>query len=140
MNQIRVNSGITVEVNDLGETITINTDDQSFINRFYGIIQKLEDVKAKVNGADLQHMEQKEQLEYLIAQTKDIMDSIDEVFGAGACKKVFGDIVPTPFLIADFFEQMVPIVEQYTKKRKSMISARYNRATRRAAAKTGKSK
>jgi len=139
MNKIRVKSGIQIEVNDKGETITVNIDDHTFLERFYGVVQKLEDVKARIKAENLKDKDQKEQLEYYIEQIRDIMTSIDELFGSGACAKVFGDIVPSPFLIADFFEQMIPIVKKYTDERKSKISERYNRATRRAArAKGGK--
>ena len=125
MNKIRVQSGIRVEVNDEGEFIIINIDDQNFISRFYGIIEKLEDVKKKVNSH--KSKDTRENLEFYIEQIKEIMVSIDELFGEESCRKIFGDIVPSPVLIADFFEQITPVVEQYAKKRRAAISQKYGR-------------
>lgn len=126
MNKIRVNSGIVVEVNDAGETITVNVEDQQLVARFYQMIEKLDAIKANVEAAGLQGANEGEKIQFMIEQSKEIMAEIDLVFGAECCRKVFGDIVPNPYLIADFFDQMTPVIKQYTDKRKESIAAKYS--------------
>ena len=55
------------------------------------------------------------------------MTQLDNLFGEGCCKKVFGDIVPTPYIMADFFDQMTPILNKYANDRQAKIAEKYNR-------------
>ena len=126
MNQIRVNSGITVEVNDNGDTILVNAEDQYFIEKFLGLNEKLENI-ANTDAKELENKSEREQLEFVILKTKEIMAEIDGLFGEDACRKVFGNIIPSPYLIADFFDQLTPIAEQYMDERQKKISKKYNR-------------
>lgn len=126
MNKIRVNSGIVVEVNDNGDTITVNAEDQYFIEKFLGLHEKLHNI-AKMDTKELEEKNEHEQIGIMIETTKEIMAGIDGLFGENACKKVFGDIVPSPYLIADFFEQLTPIAEQYMDERQKKIASKYNR-------------
>ena len=126
MNKIRVNSGIVVEVNDNGDTITVNAEDQYFIEKFLGLNEKLDGI-AKMDTKELEKKSEREQIGVMIETTKEIMAEIDGLFGENACKKVFGDIVPSPYLIADFFEQLTPIAEQYMDERQKKIASKYNR-------------
>ena len=64
----------------------------------------------------------------MIDKTHGIMHDIDEVFGAETCKKVFGDITPNPFMIADFFDQIGPIAEKYANGRTKELYEKYNRS------------
>ncbi len=127
MNKISVKSGIVVEVNEAGETITVNVEDQQFIDRFYQLIEMLDGVKAKVKEASAQNKSDREKLQLVIGQTKEIMAEMDVLFGEGCCRKVFGDIVPNPYLLVDFFEQMTPVLKQYTDERRENIAAKYSR-------------
>lgn len=127
MNQIRVNSGIVVEVNDNGETITVNAEDQNFIDKFFDLRERLDTLAGKMGSSDVQNQGEREQLRTLIDGTKEIMADIDLLFGENACRKVFGDIIPNPYLIADFFEQLTPIARQYMDERQKKIDAKYNR-------------
>lgn len=54
-----------------------------------------------------------EQLRIMIGKTNEIMSDIDRVFGERTCKKVFGEITPSPILITDFFDQIIPIAQRY---------------------------
>lgn len=127
MNKISIKSGIVVEVNEKGENITVNVEDQNFIDRFYKLIEKLDAVKEKVIEAGSKGKSDHEKLQIVIDQTKELMTDIDGVFGEGCCLKVFGDIVPNPYLIAEFFEQMTPVLKQYADERRDRISKKYNR-------------
>lgn len=127
MNQIRVNSCIVVEVNDNGDTITVNAEDQNFIDKFFDLRERLDTLAGKMGSSDVQNQGEREQLRTLIDGTKEIMADIDLLFGENACRKVFGDIIPNPYLIADFFEQLTPIARQYMDERQKKIDAKYNR-------------
>lgn len=127
MNEIRVNSGIVVNVNDNGDTITINVEDQSFIDKLFGFYNRIDSVANEMNTPEMEGKSEREQLDSVIEKTKEIMKDIDGMFGDNACKKVFGDIIPSPYLIADFFDQLVPIANQYMDERQKKIAERYNR-------------
>ena len=127
MNQIRVNSGIVVEVNDNGDTIVINVEDQNFIEKFYGLLEKLEEMKKKTQAPELREKSEREQHQFAIAETKKLMADIDVLFGMDACRKIFGDIIPSPYLIAEFFIQLLPITKQYANERQKKIAEKYNR-------------
>lgn len=127
MNKIRVNSGIVIEVNDNGDTITVNAEDQGFIDKFFELNELLENLTKKFKTVDMKEKSEREQLRVLTDTTKEIMAGIDSLFGENACKKVFGDIVPNPYLIAEFFEQLTPIAKQYMDARQKKIAAKYGR-------------
>lgn len=127
MNKIRVNSGIVIEVNDNGDTITINAEDQGFIGKFFELYESLENLTKKFNATDMRTKSEREQLSILTDTTKEIMAGIDNLFGENSCKKVFGDIIPNPYLIAEFFEQLTPIAKQYMDARQKKIAAKYGR-------------
>lgn len=126
MNEIRVNSGIVVKVNDNGDTITINAEDQCFIEKFYGLYDRLNNLAAEMQSSEVQKKGEREQLQYMIEKTREIMQDIDALFGENACKKVFGDIVPNPSLLVDFFEQLNPIAKQYVNERQKKLNEKYN--------------
>lgn len=127
MEQIRVNTGITVEVNEAGDTIRINVEDQNFIDKFYGMVDRLEKVSKEMKEPGISEMSEHEQLRLMIGHVRKLMEEIDGLFGEGSCKKIFGDIVPSAYLLADFFEQMTPIVERYIGERQKYINGKYVR-------------
>lgn len=135
-NKIRVNSGIVVEVNDNGDTITVNAEDQGFIEKFYALIDRLNKLSEELKTSEVASQSDREQLQFAIEKTKEIMADIDTLFGENACKKVFGDIVPNPYLIADFFDQLEPIAEQYMDERQKVIAKKYS--NKRKGAKSNK--
>lgn len=127
MNEIRVNSGIVVNVNDNGDTIVVQTEDQLFMDKFFALTEKLDKIANEANASELEQKSEREQLRFLMDRTKTIMEDIDGLFGKDTCKKVFGDIIPSPYLIADFFDQLTPIAKQYMDVRQEKISRKYNR-------------
>ena len=127
MNQIRITSGIVIEVNDNGETITVNVEDQGFIDKFFDLRERLDELAKKMSSTDVKELGEREQLRTLIDGTKEIMTDIDALFGENACKKVFGNIIPNPYLIAEFFDQLTPFARQYMDERQKKIDAKYNR-------------
>ena len=123
--KIRINSGIVIEVNDNGESITMNADDQMFIDKFMRLIEKLEVLTKQLEG--MNEKGEREQLDTLVGGTREIMEDMDRMFGENTCKKVFGDIVPSPYLIGEFFDQLIPIAETYMDERQKEIAKRYSR-------------
>lgn len=131
MKEINITRGLTIKVNDQGETITLNVDDQRFIDRFYGLIETFDKSVRQINGKAASKSE-RDRLKQLMEETQKIMNNIDELFGKGACVKIFGDIVPSPVLLADFFDQMIPITRAYTNERQQVIERKYNRSRKGA--------
>lgn len=126
MEQIRLSKGTVIEVNDEGETIVMQTDDQQFVEKFYGLTERIDTIQKKLNTDDAKGMSEHEQLKVLIGETKGLMEEIDGLFGSGSCRKVFGDIIPNPYLIADFFEQLKPIVKRHVDARQKKLAEKYN--------------
>lgn len=127
MEEIKLCSGIQVKVNDEGETITLNVEDQQFTESFYQLIEMMEQTESHMNSEAVKAMSEHEQLKEMIRETRKIMAEIDRIFGENACRKVFGDIVPNMYLIADFFHKIEPIAKKYMSKRQEEIHSRYNR-------------
>ena len=129
MDSIRVNTGDKrIEVNDQGEFIILRFSDQSFPNRVFAMIDR---VQAVADNAKAEEAALKEQcggdtdsFTYMKALAemnekihRSIMAEVDEVFGPETCRKVFGDIVPDLTLFEDFFNQMLPFFETFGKER-----------------------
>lgn len=125
MDSIRIRSAAKViEVNDAGETITLNFGDQDFPNRFFAMLDR---VQARATQAEQEEKairsskDQDEAARALAAFSADlhrfIMAEVDGVFGANTCRKVFGDIVPGVELFDEFFTALMPYFEQYGKER-----------------------
>lgn len=132
MAGIRVATGAKrIEVNDNGDYIVLDFGDNSFPDRFFSMVDR---VQARANEAvpeaekiDAQHEKGTE--EYMRATAalwrkvhEEIMDEIDRFFGPETCKKVFGDIVPGIELYEDFFSQLTPYFEQAGKERAQRMS------------------
>lgn len=130
--KIRVSRGIVIEVNDAGETITMNVEDNMFLDRFCGLMDEFQAIARELESEEVRKMELRDHVTLLIERTKVLMKRIDDIFGKDACRKVFGDAVPGPYMIADFFDQLQPIAEKYMDERQKEISKKYSR-TRRGA-------
>lgn len=126
MNEIKLNSGIVVKVNDNGDTIVINVDDTAFVDKFLAVYEKIGTIADDLIKIDTEGKTGREQLAIVIEKTKIIMADIDDLFGKDACLKVFGDIVPMPYLLAEFFEQLTPILDEYMDARQKKIASKYS--------------
>ena len=132
MSGIRVATGVKrIEVNDDGDYIVLDFSDNSFPDRFFAMVDR---VQARANEAvpeaekiDAQHEKGSEGYMRATAALwhkvhEDIMTEIDGFFGPDTCKKVFGDIVPGIELYEDFFSQLTPYFEQAGKERAQRMS------------------
>lgn len=123
--KIRVSTGITIEVNDNGDTIVARIDDARFVNGFYDMLTAMENMEKEVESVQIE--DERERLDYITRKIKEIMGMIDELFGDDTCEKVFCGAIPNVYAITDFFEQLVPIFEEHASVRQKKISEKYNR-------------
>jgi len=125
MEKIRVQSGIEIEVNDAGETILVLAEDPNFADRFYGLAELFEKQKAEIEAPSLNALPERERLQVYIQKMETVKVEIDNVFGEGCCRKVFGNICPSPLLVADFLAQISPIIKKNTDERQKKILDKY---------------
>lgn len=123
---LRVETGVTIEVNDAGDCIVARLDDNSFTDKFYNILDTMEKTSDLLDEANLNGKDEREQLAIVTERIKMVMQDIDNLFGVGACKKVFGDIIPSGYAIADFFDQLLPIFEEYANEKQQKILSKYS--------------
>lgn len=135
MNEIKVVSSVVVKVNEEGDTIVIHVEDAMFTDKFYSMIDTFDRVAKEINTEDVKKLSNREQLRFSIEKIKEIMINIDELFGEGCSRKVFGEIVPSPYIITDFFEQLIPIFEEYADERQKKIADKYNKGRKGARSK-----
>lgn len=134
---IRVNTGVKrIEVNDDGDYITINLNDNSFLDRFFSmyenimkmadessakeaaIREKYKDAAETENGSEkIQDGLLKDVFSLYKEGGKAMMAEVDGLFGPGTCKKVFGDITPSFELQLDFFDQLIPYLQEFAKEK-----------------------
>lgn len=119
---------IKISVNDEDDLLVINLADRDFPNRFYQLIQHVEQNIAELEAKkdDIGTMGIREQIDADLAVHRTVMEDIDNLFGEETCKKVFGDIVPDISLILDFFDKLTPIIQKYSKKRNDRIQQKYS--------------
>lgn len=127
MEQLKRNRGniVRIEVNDEGEFITINLADAEFPNRFYELYQNVQNRLKDIEEKKPADSNTTEQLEYVRNLNKGNADDIDKLFGEDTCRKVFG-VVPDIYAVIDFFEEIIPILENAIKKRNNSIKSKYN--------------
>lgn len=132
MAGIRVNTGAKkIEVNDNGDYIVLNFGDNSFPDRFFAMVDRIQE-RANASSPEAEKIAAEHEAgteAYLRASAavwrkvhEDIMLEIDSFFGPGTCKKVFGDIVPGVELYDDFFHQLMPYFEEFGKERAQRLS------------------
>lgn len=126
--KIRVSGGIRIEVNDNGDCIVAHVEDHNFIDNFYGLIEKFEGIHKELIVVEAKNISKEEQLQLVKAKMQEITGAIDGLFGEDTCSKVFGEgVIPSGYLIAEFFEQLTPIFREYTSNRQRTISEKYSR-------------
>ena len=127
--KIRVSTGVTIEVNDNGDTIVARIDDTLFVNGFYDLLESMEKKQKEIEKMDTNpaYSDDRKKLEFVKEKITEIMEEIDKLFGADACKKVFCGAIPSAYAIADFFDQLVPIFNEYADARQKKIAEKNNR-------------
>ena len=128
MAGIRVSTSVKkIEVNDQGDCITLNFSDNSFPDRFFAMLdsiqQRAEDVQVWENEMQERGGAEPRAAAALYRQFhEDIMGEVDNLFGPDTCRKVFGEIVPGIELFDEFFTQLLPFFEAYGRERAEKLS------------------
>lgn len=129
--KLRVTTGIKIEVNDAGDCIVANVQDNEFVDKFYKLIELMENTSkelrsVKVDTDDFE--ESRKGFELIKEKTNVVLKGIDDLFGPDTCKKVFSGIeCPNGYAIEEFFEQLVPIFQEFADERQKKIANRYTR-------------
>ena len=119
-NSIRIDSGTKrIEVNDDGEVILLPLGDDGFTRDFY---KMLDGLQKKADAMKVDENDIIGSMDRVAAMNAGLKAEVDKLFGAGTCKKVFGDITPSIDLMTDFFFQLLPFFEEYANKRTSRMS------------------
>lgn len=132
MAGIRVNTGNKkIEVNDNGDYIVLNLNDSSFADRFFSMVdhvqERADEAAKKAKELQAQCEPGSEALIRAVASLyrefhENVAAEVNAFFGPDACKKVFGNIVPDIELFDDFFTQLMPYFEQFGKERAQRLS------------------
>ena len=123
-----------VTINEAGDTAAISSNDPTFIDRFaeffdwFGksgdeLVSYIDETE--VNGSSLESITKTTSKR--VELCKKGRDRIDELFGEGTCKKVFGVEVPDEVCIMEFVEAMMPFVNEAFKERGQHIDRKYSR-------------
>ena len=130
-----------ITVNDNGDYITIPLDSQDFKPGILALMRDLErrakdqqqrakDISDATAGAQDpgEYREKVEELAGLnLADCQELSRQVDNLFGDGACTKIFGRGVPSLFAFADFFEQLAPIVKKCAQEEAAAAQKRVNK-------------
>ena len=139
---ISVKSGVkVVEVNDLGETISLPLGDQAFTHGLVELMQMFSDKAGEVaqacknieiSGNAAAKAEQLSSAASLnLKVCTEMKDRVDALFCDEVCRKVFGDIVPSMTAFSDFFDQLAPFMEEYGRERAEESRRRVERYTKK---------
>ena len=142
---IKVDNGIRkICVNDEGEYIEISLADAALFDRFASAIEWFEKKQAELAAYDADFKARHggdEDGDSAVAVTEiahkraevfsECCQKLDEVFGNDCCRKVFGNIIPDEDPIADFLEQMKPIMARMAQERGEKLRAKYHRPGRK---------
>ena len=119
-----------IQVNDQGEYIVLNLDDQQFLpellglmNDFKGIAEKNENRAREIDempdGTDKEYMAKAEKsAAFNLEVCEELKQRVDQTFHDDVCRKVFGDIVPSIAAFAEFFDQLGELIKKFTEERR----------------------
>lgn len=130
MEKIRIQRNVKrIEVNDNGDFITLDFDDLNLPYRYYEMLKKLEKDRVKFSAELAKKLKGKPSsicTEELVNAERELniyfRDAVDEVFGEGTCRKVYGDILPSLEMHMQFFDLLRPYFEEEAKRRQERMS------------------
>ena len=130
MQCIRITRNIKrIEVNDQGECIVLDFDDLNLPYRYYNMLRKMEQDRIKFNeelAEKLKGKTDEEATAELIEAERRLniyfRDAVDEVFGEGTCRKVYGDILPSIDMHMQLFDELRPYFEEEAKRRREKMN------------------
>lgn len=136
---IKVDSGIRkIGVNDAGDYIELSVTDVRLLDRFSSLVEwfsaKQEELARFDEDFKARHAGDTDDTEAVIEAIhkrtevfRETCKQIDDVFGEGCCRKVFGDIIPDELPLMDFFGQMTPVMQRMAMERGEKLKTKYSR-------------
>lgn len=137
-NSIRIgrSNTIKIEVNDDHEYIEFNPEDKRFslnLAKFINVLKSIEKEVAEKEeawrtlGDKATDKDTLDLIEYDAQICEKIKISIDQLFGANTCDKVFGkDVIPSVDSAREFLQAITPYFAEAVKNRKTNIGKRYS--------------
>lgn len=128
---IRAKTGSAeIEVNDNGEKISFYLSDNEFIKKFFDFVdwfsKTCEEIEKVKRSKDFN-----EDFSGVFEAQKNLSDTalekLEEMFGDGTCKKIFGIASPTYICVADAIAQLSEEVERLGNEYNKEFMNRYNR-------------
>lgn len=148
MDSLRIDNGTKkIEVNDSGEYIEFSVVSNDFFRAFFDLLRWFDEQENRKEIAEMEEqkgkvvLEDGEKINYDAANnvldisdkiSKEACEKIDNIFGEEASRKIFGNILPDMYMIADFFEKFSPLIEKYQKERNQTIDKKYNKSRKGA--------
>lgn len=134
MAGIRINTGVKhIEVNDNGDFITLSLSDNTFLEKFFSLYENLQkmadestrkeaDIRERYKDGSEQNGLLQETFSMYSEAGAALTKEVDNLFGEGTCRKVFGDITPGFELFIEFFEQLMPYLQEFAKEKAQRMS------------------
>lgn len=116
-----------IEVNDAGEYILLPLDSEYFIRDFY---KSLDDLHKNLGSFKTEGVAEDDivsGLDKVVELDDAIHAKIEHWFGDGACQKIFGDYPPGISMYTEFFESLLPFLEEYKDEIHREQEARLNK-------------
>lgn len=143
MDSLRIDNGTKkIEVNDAGEYIEFSVVNNDFFRAFFDLLRWFDEQENRKEIAEMEEQKDKvvsedgEKINYDAANnvldirdkiSKEACEKIDNIFGTEASRKIFGNVIPDMYMIADFFEKISPLIEKYQKERSQTIDKKYSK-------------
>lgn len=132
---IRANTGtVDIDVNDNGDKISFSISDNEFLKKlsdffewFFGSKEEIEKLEMKEES----ELNEFKEFNLLVSAqeglSRQAMEKLDELFGSGTSRKIFGDISPTFVCVVDVIFQLSEEIERIANEHNQSFENRYSR-------------
>lgn len=132
---IRANTGsVDIDVNDNGDKISFFISDNEFLKKlsaffewFFSSKEEIEKLKMKEESKSNKFKEFNLLISAQEGLSKQAIEKLDEFFGEGTSKKIFGYTSPTFLCVADVIFQLAEEIERIAKEHNKIFGNRYSR-------------
>lgn len=131
---IRANTGLAeIEVNDNGDIISFAVSDNDFLKKFFDFVEWFskagEEIEKIKNAAD-EKEDDFEKLKSTLEQQRNLsnqgLEKLEEMFGEGTCRKIFGDVSPSFICVSDIIAQLSDEVSNIVEKHNKYFMDKYS--------------
>nr|DAE11337.1 MAG TPA: tail assembly chaperone [Myoviridae sp. ctq9w2] len=150
MEQVKLSTGyksIAIRDEDDDQVVTvlrINVSDARSADKFAHIIDQLNSISERCDAEMKKWKNDHEAQEMLTGDTgndirialdinnirvkylKEIIAALDELFGDGTIRNIYGDIVPDETALFEFVEQVIPVMNNLFGRRFEQMKQKYN--------------